>query len=361
MKSEPAGANKESDVQRTGIVIDERYLEHRNPGPHPERPERIAALLKLVDELPPERFRNLEPRLAERDELLTVHSETHVDRIAASRGRKLTVFDPDTTASAQSYETALLAAGGLLALTDGVMAGEVANGFAFVRPPGHHAERESAMGFCLFNNVAIAAEHLRRRHGLRRVTILDWDVHHGNGTQSHFLEDPNTLYVSLHQFPHYPGTGAAAETGEGAGAGTTVNVPLPAGSGDADYLDAFARIVEPIARQFAPEFLLISAGWDGHEDDPLSGHLVTTSAYTALTRRTLALAEDLCGGRCAGVLEGGYATSGLVACAGAALREMSGQGTETVLPEPTERTPAVDAVIEHQKKHWRLIDAGAAE
>jgi acetoin utilization deacetylase AcuC-like enzyme len=350
-------------LPRTGILIDERFLAHRNPGPHPERPERIAALLELTRGLPRERFAFLQPQPASDEELLAVHSESYVEEIASSRGRALTIFDPDTSACAQSYDTALLAAGGVLAVLDAVVAGQIVNGFAFVRPPGHHAEREFAKGFCLFNNVAIAAEHLRRRHGIRRVMILDWDVHHGNGTQGHFYDDPEVLYVSLHQYPFYPGTGAARETGKGEAQGTTVNVPLPAGAGDAEYLDAFGRLVEPVARQFAPQFLLISAGWDGHENDAMSGHRVSTAAYTALARRTLALARELCGDRCVAVLEGGYETTSLVQCAATALADMSadeagattlGAHTATPLPEASAKTAPVDEIVAIQGRFWQL-------
>ncbi len=342
-------------MPRTGILIDERYLDHRNPASHPERPERIATLLELTRKLPPERFELLKPRPADEEELLAVHSEAYLGEIANSRGRELTIFDPDTSASAKSYDTALLAAGGVLALLDAILADRIANGFAFVRPPGHHAERSRAMGFCLFNNVAIAAEHLRRWYGILRVMILDWDVHHGNGTQAHFYDDPDALYVSLHQYPFYPGTGAAEEVGKGEAQGTTVNVPLPAGAGDAEYLDAFRRVVAPIARQFAPEFLLVSAGWDGHENDAMSGHRVSTAAYTALARGALALARELCDGRCVAVLEGGYAADSLAECAAAALAEFSADGEAgTPLPEAGAATPPVDEVVAIQKRFWKL-------
>jgi acetoin utilization deacetylase AcuC-like enzyme len=346
---------RRNGVLPTGILIDERFLDHRNPGRHPERPERIAALLELTRGLAPERFAFLKPRPADQEELLAVHSEAYVEEIAASRDRDLTILDPDTSAGRRSYDTALLAAGGVLTLLDAVLAGEIANGFAFVRPPGHHAERDRAMGFCLFNNVAIAAEHLRRWYGILRVMILDWDVHHGNGTQAHFYDDPDALYVSLHQFPFYPGTGAAGEVGKGEAQGTTVNVPLRAGAGDPEYLDAFRRVVEPVARQFAPQFLLVSAGWDGHENDPMSGHRVSTAAYTAFARGTLALARELCDGRCVAVLEGGYTTASLAECAAAALAEFSADDEAGgPLPEPGAETPPVDEVVAIQKRFWEL-------
>jgi acetoin utilization deacetylase AcuC-like enzyme len=295
----------------TGLVTDPRFRLH-DPGPgHPERPERLLVLEEL---LATEAFRSLPriaPRLAEEDEIERVHDRMHVRAIAASEGRACTRYDPDTAASARSFEVARLAAGAAIELADAILDGSVANGFAALRPPGHHAERDRPMGFCLFNNVAIAARHLRVRRGLERVLVLDWDVHHGNGTQHTFYGDPSVMYVSLHQYPFYPGTGGADEIGAGEGTGYTVNVPMPAGCGDAIYRAAFRDLILPIARSFDPEFVLVSAGFDAHRDDPLASMALSAQAFADMTDALVALADECCDGRIMLLLEGGYSLEAL--------------------------------------------------
>ena len=220
-------------------------------------------------------------------------------------------LDPDTFVSAASYDVALLAAGGCVDLALRVARGAARAGFAAVRPPGHHAEGDRAMGFCLFNNAAIAARAVQREAGVERVLVLDWDVHHGNGTQHTFETDPSVLYVSTHQYPFYPGTGAAGEIGIGRGEGATLNVPMPAGCGDAEYIGVFQRVIAPAARAFRPDYWIVSCGFDAHEDDPLAAMRVTQSGYAALTAIVRALADELSGGRMLFVLEGGYSLRGL--------------------------------------------------
>jgi acetoin utilization deacetylase AcuC-like enzyme len=287
----------------TGLMLDDRMLAHDPGRGHPERPDRLRVLH--------DRFRDtaglvrIGARLATEDEIARVHDMRHVERVAATAGQARVVFDADTTTSARSYEAARLAAGGLLALCEAVRAGEVDNGFALVRPPGHHAEHARAMGFCLFNNVAVAASALRAS-GVARVCIVDWDLHHGNGTQHLFEDDPNVLFVSTHQYPFYPGTGAATEVGRGAGEGRTVNLPFPAGFGDAEFARAFDEIVVPIARRFAPEFVLVSAGFDCDGRDPLGGLDVTPAGIAMMARACRQLAEETAAGRLVAVLEGGY-------------------------------------------------------
>ena len=207
-----------------------------------------------------------------------------------------------------------------------IKSGRADNGLALVRPPGHHAEINRAMGFCLFNNVAVAAAHLRRQDGIERVAIVDWDVHHGNGTQDVFYSDPRVLFVSLHQHPLYPGTGMVIETGAGEGDGYTVNVPLPAGKGDADYVRAFEQIVAPATREFDPDFVLVSAGFDTDGRDPLGGMNMTAAGFAALTRILMDVARDRCGGRLAAVLEGGYSLEALEEGVGAVLWELGNEG-----------------------------------
>lgn len=335
----------------TGFVLERDYLRHDPGRGHPERPERIAVLLEAVDEHPGRR--RVAARAASRDEIARVHEERHIDRVAATAGRSHFMFDADTHTSADSWSTALLAAGGVLAAVEAVLRGEVRNAFALVRPPGHHAERDRAMGFCLFNNVAVAAAALRDRHGLERVLVVDWDVHHGNGTQHIFEQDPSVLYVSTHQYPFYPGTGAATEVGSGRGRGYTVNIPLPPGCGDPEYVAAFARIVLPIARAFSPDFVLVSAGFDPHRNDPLASMQVTEAGFGALARSLLAVAEECCGGRLVAVLEGGYDTTALRDCVLTVLTEM--ERPETARPEPAVPSAVddrLDSVRRIQSEWW---------
>ena len=290
----------------TGFLSHPDFLAHDTGPGHPESAARLTAIIDGLQAHPGwPALRQFEPRPAAAEWLHQVHPPEHLAhvRAAASEGRALT---PDTPVGNCSYDAALLAAGALLEACDRVVAGECRNAFCAVRPPGHHAEASMAMGFCLFNNIAVAARYLQANHGLAKVLIADWDVHHGNGTQAIFYPDPTVLYFSVHQYPHYPGTGAANETGEGAGAGATLNVPLPAGAGDAEFMAALEEQLTPAARQFQPDFILISAGFDAHIDDPLSGTRVTEAGFAAFTRLLCELADELCDGRLVSALEGGY-------------------------------------------------------
>jgi acetoin utilization deacetylase AcuC-like enzyme len=236
-----------------------------------------------------------------------VHDRAHVENLERTiRSGARVLDDGDTTVSADSWDAALTAVGASLAAADRVARGQWRNAFVAVRPPGHHAERDRAMGFCLLNNVAITARYLQHRHGIERVAIVDWDVHHGNGTQHAFEADPSVLFVSLHQHPLYPGTGAAAERGVGAGEGTTLNLPLASGAGDAEYLAAFEQRVLPALEAFEPGFVLVSAGFDAHRDDPLSGQRVSADGFRRMSRLLVDHAEAHAGGRLVSLLEGGY-------------------------------------------------------
>ena len=297
-------------MAKTGYVIDDRFQGHEGAEGHPERPERMATLIEWLASYTRDGLVRVDGRPATREELLSNHTSEHVAIIEASAGRHLQ-FDYDTHAGPQTYDIALLAAGGPLALIDHVMSGQVDNGFAVVRPPGHHAEADRAMGFCFFNNIAIAARYLVQRHGLERVLIVDWDVHHGNGTQNSFFADNQVLFVSLHQSPLYPGTGALDEVGDGDGAGFTVNVPMAAGQGDDEYAQIFSQVVTPVAEQFAPQFVLVSAGFDHHFKDPLGSMEVTKAGMGSMARSMLNIAAKSCDGKCVALLEGGYDLTGL--------------------------------------------------
>ena len=248
----------------------------------------------------------LPARDSTREELAWVHTDSHVSRIEQTRGRAFTALDADTSATEHSFDASVRAAGGVISAVEAVIAGKTAGAFALVRPPGHHAEDGRAMGFCLFNNVAVASEFALRRCGLDRVLIVDWDVHHGNGTMHSFYDTDRVLYFSVHQYPHYPGTGRIEETGKGRGLGYTVNVPLPPGQGDSEYAAVFEDVLQPVALQYRPQLILVSAGFDIHRDDPLADMQVTAEGFARLTRVLLAVSAACCPGKLVFGLEGGY-------------------------------------------------------
>ncbi|MEY4635101.1 MAG: hypothetical protein RJA55_899 [Acidobacteriota bacterium] len=287
------------------VVSSPRFVDHVTPAGHPERPERAETLEAVAA-----RFRDaggtvLDPRLATDDDLARVHTREHIAGIVARRGRA-TMIDEDTFTSPDSDEIARLAAGAVLTAVDHVLAGPAGSrALALVRPPGHHAEAGKAMGFCLYNNIAVGAAYARSR-GLSRVAIVDYDVHHGNGTQAMFYEDPSVLFVSSHQYPFWPGSGAAGETGRGAGEGFTLNIPLTMGDRDDVVERKYAELVLPRLREFKPELLMISAGFDAHEMDPLGQLRMTTAGFARLTQALLDVANETCEGRVVLVTEGGY-------------------------------------------------------
>jgi acetoin utilization deacetylase AcuC-like enzyme len=252
-----------------------------------------------------------------------VHDPQYIGSLRETAGRAV-ALDPDTFTSPESYEVACLAAGAACQAVDFVLDGAATTAAAVVRPPGHHAEPARAMGFCLFNNIAVAAAHARAR-GLSRIAIVDYDVHHGNGTQWAFYDDPSVLFISSHQFPYYPGSGASSEIGKEAGAGFTVNLPLEVGAGDADYELVFQRIAMPVLRQFRPELVLVSAGFDAHQRDPLAGMKLTTEYFARLTALLVREARDLCAGRIVAITEGGYDLHALAASLDGALRALAGE------------------------------------
>jgi acetoin utilization deacetylase AcuC-like enzyme len=300
---------------RTGFVYHSDYLNHDMGSGHPESPERLWAILKqLTASRVLARLQRIEPRAASDDWIMQVHAASYISALkirAPSRGR--VALDPDTSMSEGSLPAAYLAVGGALAAADAIVSGEIEHAFCAVRPPGHHAEHDRAMGFCLFNNVAIAARYVQQQHHLERVLIIDWDVHHGNGTQHTFYQDPSILFFSTHQYPYYPGSGRASERGEGRGEGTTINVPLTAGQSDEDYREVFEQVLVPAAETFKPEFILISAGFDAHKDDPLAGMGLTEDGYAALTGVVARMARRHCNGRILSCLEGGYNLTALAA------------------------------------------------
>lgn len=299
-------------MKPTGIVRDPIYLKHDMGVYHPESPQRLEVIYEMIDELRHEmNLSEIPVRDALLEEIATNHDSRYVKNIAETAGSESTYLDPDTSACAHSWDAARIAVGGLFNLIDAVFEGSVRNGFALIRPPGHHAEARRAMGFCFFNNVALAARYAMNRHGIERVAIVDWDLHHGNGTQNSFYSDPRVLFLSIHQYPHYPGTGGIREVGHGPGEGFTVNVPLVAGAGDYEYMAVFHNLVVPILEAYHPQLILVSAGFDAHHRDPLGGMSLTEAGYEGMMKVLMHLAGTLCDERLILTLEGGYSLEAL--------------------------------------------------
>ncbi len=294
-------------MTKTGFVYHPDFLKHNTGVGHPECPERLIHVIKKIrDSELGDLLINLDFEPATRDIIKLVHPENYIDKVQHSCKEGLHYLDSDTVVCLESYKIALLAVGGIIEACKNVSSGKLTNAFCAVRPPGHHAEPLRSMGFCLFSNIAIAARWLQKNTDVERVCIIDWDVHHGNGSQAAFREDPSVLYISVHQHPLYPGTGLGGEIGEGEGEGFTLNIPLPAGSNDMDYQRVFDEYIVPAVRKFKPDFLLVSAGFDAHASDPLASMNVTESGFKMMTEYVKVLASDLCDNRLVSVLEGGY-------------------------------------------------------
>jgi acetoin utilization deacetylase AcuC-like enzyme len=368
----------------TGVIYDSRFLEHDTglalvsatvphdsvwePQPHAASPHLISRAYRLLNRTGLlAQLVEVPVRLAAVADIERVHTPQHVRHIrdvSLAGGGEAGEYAP---ASPETYEVALLAAGGALAGVDAVLAGTVRNLYALLRPPGHHATPDQAMGFCYFNNVAVAARYTQDRHGVGRVAILDWDVHHGNGTQAAFADDPSVLFISLHQADWYPtGAGSVDETGSGAGAGYTINVPLPAGTGNAGYLAAIERIVAPAIRRFSPELMIISAGQDPSGVDPLARMAVSADGFRAMAAIMAAVADEVCEGRLVACHEGGYSQGYAPVCTWAVVEGLSGIRTPyddpygpwlDGMPCATEVGPAQDAidqVIARHGRQWEL-------
>lgn len=292
---------------RTGFVYHSDYTKHNPGGWHPESPDRLPAIIDAIKKANLwDKLVHLNPNPATAEQIQYVHEAGYLEylqKLCAEGGGSM---DPDTAVSPESYDVALLAVGGVIKAIDAVMAGEVQNAFAAVRPPGHHAFPKRGKGFCLFNNVAIGARYLQKEHDLDKVLIIDWDIHHGDGTNHFFYGDPSVFYFSIHEYPFYPGTGAGYENGKGEGVGYTLNVPVPFGTGMEEYIDVFEKKLKPVALKFKPDFILISAGFDAHKDDPLSGIQLTSSSYSQFTDIIREIANQTCDGRIVSLLEGGY-------------------------------------------------------
>jgi acetoin utilization deacetylase AcuC-like enzyme len=332
------------------LVTDDRFADHLTPPGHPERVERAEAMQVVAARWSDSGGRILQPRLASDEELLRVHHAAYIESVVATKGRTA-MLDPDTFASPETEEVARLAAGAVVAAVEEVTGGG-RRALVLVRPPGHHAEADRAMGFCFYNSIAVGAANARAR-GLSRVAVVDYDVHHGNGTQWMFYEDPSVLFVSSHQYPFYPGTGAADQTGRGAGTGYTVNLPLEVGATDADFDAVYRDAVIPALQQFEPELILVSAGFDAHELDPLAGMRMTTAGYGQLTARLLAAADELCDGRIVFVTEGGYDTGALAACCQGVIDLASAESVVPPLDIAGDTRRGQDAIRAFRRAHPR--------
>jgi acetoin utilization deacetylase AcuC-like enzyme len=338
------------------LISSDGFANHRTPPGHPERAERAEVMDVVAARWRESGGEVVAPRQASHEQLARVHDVEYLRRISETAGRAVSL-DPDTYTSTDTYEVALLAAGAAVDAVERVMSGSHTMAFALVRPPGHHAERGRAMGFCFYNNIAVAAAHARTA-GAQRIAVVDYDVHHGNGTQHMFESNPNVLYISTHQYPFYPGTGAVDETGVGAGAGFTVNLPLEAGAVDEDYRIVFAEIVLPVLRQFKPDLVLVSAGFDAHERDPLANMRVTTDGFGAMTMELREVAAECCAGRMMLVTEGGYDLRALASSLETVVRTLGGPLQSARWPSsgvaPSRGRLSADAARRALKPFWRL-------
>lgn len=349
--------------RRTGIVKDHRYCLHDAGFGHPESPKRLQATHAMLEAADMEgKFIEVPPRYATHEEIAMIHSPAYIEMVAQTSGKAFVALDPDTATTPESYNVAKLAVGGLLNAIDSAISGDVDNIFALVRPPGHHAGVGNAAGFCIFNNVAIGAMHAILQHKMTRILIVDWDLHHGNGTQEQFYGNRNVLYFSTHQYPYYPGTGGLEEIGTGAGMGFTINVPLRTGTDDSQYAKIYREILCPVAMKFNPELVLISAGFDPYHLDPLGGMKVTPAGFAHLTRILMNIADRCCGGKLVVTLEGGYHLSGLAESVKAVLLEMRDdtRTSEQELADIVKKADSrIDSLITRVEDHidpfWRVF------
>jgi len=337
----------------TLLLADEAMLAHDQGRGHPESPARLQAISRRLLARPVAGTRWQAPAPATRAQVARVHGPAYLDLVEQVRGQTLQL-DEDVAVAPGSTDASFLAAGAAIAAVEAVVSGAARNAFALVRPPGHHAEADRAMGFCVLANVAVAAEHARQALGVRRVLVVDWDVHHGNGTQHIFEDRDDVLVFGAHQWPHYPGTGGLHEQGRGAGLGYTVNVPLPAGMGDGDYAAVFREVLRPVAEGFRPDLVLVSAGFDAHRDDPLGDMMLSADGFAGLCGVVREVAEASAGGRLALVLEGGYDLEGLASGVHACVEVLAGRTPPGQPPASAAGEAVLRRTVAAQRRHWRM-------
>ncbi len=348
-------------MPKMGLVYDPVFLEH-NTGSHPENAMRLKHILEALENYGiREKMADLAPEEATVEQLARFHHRWYIERVAAVAENGGAYLDPDTYVSGRSYGAAVKAAGGVIKAIDQVLTDQVNSAFALVRPPGHHAMAGRGMGFCIFNNVVVGALHAKAEYGLERILIIDWDVHHGNGTAAAFDDDPTVLYFSTHQQGHYPGTGRITEVGTGPGEGYTINIPLIRGTGDSGFYYAFTQLLDPVARQYKPQLVIISAGFDAHYADPLGGLTLTSHGFAQIAEVVKNIARDTCSGRTVLALEGGYNLKAISQAASAVINVFGEYGVQIDEPaspsadsgQPTMRIP-IDEAISIHRKYWKL-------
>lgn len=346
----------------TGVVWDPVFLAHRTDAGHPDQPDRLVPLYRrLAEPDVASRFITIAPPPAGETAILRVHSPAYLSQVKATATETATSLSADTPTCRHSFDAADRAAGGAIEAVRRVVAGAIAHALVLARPPGHHAERTRAMGYCIFNTVAVAALAAREEMGLARIMVVDWDLHHGNGTQHIFERDPSVFFFSSHQYPHYPGTGHSSETGLGPGEGTTMNVPLKRGCGDGDFAAIYQRLLVPVAHAFKPQLILVSAGFDIHADDPLGGMRVTPAGFAGLTRLLLETARAVCRGRVVFCLEGGYDAGALCASALAIIDELTDRTVSDVAAmaagaDMGRVNRVVDRCSRTHRRFWKTLD-----
>jgi acetoin utilization deacetylase AcuC-like enzyme len=350
-------------MQHVLVLKDERFAEHLEGIPHLETPKRVRAFHEILEDPSLEgKWLEVTPREASLEELALVHTPEHIKRVAQTAEKKLTSFDLDTQATEKSFEVARLAVGGVFNLLDLVCKGEAKRGFACVRPPGHHAEPDRAMGFCLFNNIALGARYIMQSHAMEKVMIVDIDLHHGNGTQSAFYDTNEVLYVSTHQFPCFPGTGNVGEVGRGKGEGFTVNIPLGKGRGDRLFPKIMYSFISRLAESYRPSMILVSCGFDLYMYDRVGDMLVSPEGYGLMTFFLLDIAEKICDGRIVFVMEGGYNLKGIRECGLRVMKELcdvptlTGEKIGRITKSSADKMGELRKVIEVQKKYWKVFD-----
>ena len=349
-------------MQPVLVINDERFKQHLEQVPHLENARRVKAVQSVLEDPSLNgKWAELVPRLATKEELALVHTADHIDRIEKTAGKPLYSFDMDTQTTEKSYDVARLGVGAVFGLLDEIWTGKATRGFACIRPPGHHAEPDKAMGFCLFNNVALGARYLKEHYSVSKIMIVDFDVHHGNGIQSAFYNTDDVLYVSLHQFPCYPGTGNFGEVGRGRGEGFTINIPLGKGHGDRDFAGIIYYMLNPLAQAYHPDMILVSCGFDLYMHDPLGGMTVTPEGYALITFFLLDIAQKVCNGLIAFIMEGGYSLKGIRECGLRVMQELCDVPTlnrkqiEKVTGNSARKLSAVRKVIEIQKEYWKIL------
>ena len=343
---------------RFGLLLDSVFGQHLVPVDHPEHPDRIESIRQHVESWSgSDKLVRIEPTSADSKWIRQVHTSEHFLTIQQTDGGPTTALDWDTHAGGQSFEIAMLAAGSVVKMLELLFSGEIDTGFAAVRPPGHHAETTRAMGFCLFNNIAVGAEWVLQQGLAQRIAVIDFDVHHGNGTQEIFYLRPDVLYLSSHQYPFYPGTGSLNELGDDAGLGFTVNFPVTAGPGNYFFCSLFQDLVKPVLRGFEPDLILVSAGYDAHRDDPLGGMNLDETGFGDLVRQLNSLAEELCRGRILYVLEGGYNLEALSRSVVSTIQESLKPTQETIEPSQVREYESYrERLVKVLSPHWSLPD-----